>query len=126
MGVGWRARDAKLERDVAIKLLRSFVAHEPEQRRRFQREARTLAGLANDHIVRVYDYVDAADHAFLVMEYVHGANLAEATFQRLPLPFGEAAAYAAPVAEALAYAHAKGVVHRDLTPANILIEREGG
>jgi serine/threonine protein kinase len=126
MGVVWRAHDEKLERDVAIKLLRAFVANEPEQRRRFDREARTLAGLANDHIVRVYDYVDAGEQVFLVMEYVDGGNLAEATFGRLPLTFPEAAAYAAPVARALAYAHAKGVVHRDLTPANILIERETG
>jgi eukaryotic-like serine/threonine-protein kinase len=126
MGVVWRAHDEKLERDVAIKLLRSFVAEEPEQRRRFDREARTLAGLTNDHIVRVYDYVDAPDQAFLVMEYIEGGNLAETTFGRLPLAVPEAAAYAAPVARALAYAHGKGVVHRDLTPANILIERETG
>jgi eukaryotic-like serine/threonine-protein kinase len=126
MGVVWRAHDEKLERTVAIKLLRSFVAEEPEQRRRFDREARTLAGLTNDHVVRVYDYVDAGEQAFLVMEYIEGGNLAETTFGRLPLPVPEAAAYAAPVARALAYAHGKGVVHRDLTPANILIERETG
>jgi serine/threonine protein kinase/beta-lactam-binding protein with PASTA domain len=126
MGVVWRAHDEKLGRDVAIKLLRAFVADEPEQRRRFDREARTLAGLANDHIVRIYDYVDDGDQAFLVMEFVDGGNLAETTFGRLPLSFAEAAAYTAPVAKALAYAHAKGVVHRDLTPGNILIERESG
>ena len=64
MGVVWRAHDAKLERDVAIKLLRPFVASEPGQRRRFDREARTLAGLSNDHIVRVFDYVGAASRRF--------------------------------------------------------------
>ncbi|HEY1368971.1 MAG TPA: protein kinase [Gaiellaceae bacterium] len=126
MGVVWRAHDEKLERDVAIKLLRTFVAHEPEQRRRFDREARTLAALSNDHIVRVYDYVDTGEQVFLVMEYVDGGNLAATTFGRLPLTVAEAAAYAAPVARALAYAHARGVVHRDLTPANILIERATG
>lgn len=126
MGVVWRAYDRKLERDVAIKLLHAFVASEPEQRRRFNREARTLAGLANDHIVRVYDYVDDGEQAFLVMEYVAGGSLAEATFDRLPLPAAEAAWYTKPVAEALAYAHPRGVIHRDLTPANILIERETG
>ena len=97
-----------------------------QQRRRFEREARTLAGLANEHIVRVHDYVDDGAQAFLVMEYVDGRNLADTTFARLPLGVGEAAWYAAPVAEALAYAHAKGVVHRDLTPANILVEHETG
>jgi serine/threonine-protein kinase len=126
MGVVWRARDEKLERDVAIKLLRTFVAQEPEQRRRFDREARTLAGLSNDHIVRVYDYVDTGEQVLLVMEYIHGGNLAATTFGRLPLTLAEAAAYAKPVAEALAYAHTRGVVHRDLTPANILIERTTG
>ncbi len=126
MSVVWRARDTRLERDVAVKLLRSFVAIEPEQRRRFAREARTLAALSNDHIVRLYDYAEAGDDAFLVMEFVEGSNLAERTFTRLPLTWSEAAAYARPVCAALAYAHAKDVVHRDLTPANILIERETG
>ena len=126
MGVVWRARDRTLGRDVAIKLLRSIVASDAQQRRRFEREARTLAGLANEHIVRVHDYVDDGEQPFLVMEYVDGCNLAATTFARLPLNVGEAAWYAAPVAEALAYAHAKGVVHRDLTPANILVEHETG
>lgn len=126
MGVVWRAHDATLERDVAIKLLRSLVAAEPDQRRRFGREARTLAALSNDHVVRVYDYLEAGEEAFLVMEFVEGSNLADATFDRLPLSWSEAASYAGPVCAALAYAHAKGVIHRDLTPANILIERETG
>jgi beta-lactam-binding protein with PASTA domain len=126
VGVVWRAHDTRLERDVAIKLLRPSVANEAEQRRRFDREARTLAGLANDHIVRVFDYVGSGEQTFLVMEYVDGGNLAQATLGRLPLSISETAAYAAPVAHALAYAHGRGVVHRDLTPANILIERETG
>src|SRR5436190_12503119 len=126
MSVVWRARDTRLERDVAVKLLRSFVAAEADQRRRFAREARTLAALSNDHIVRVFDYAEAGDDAFLVMEFVEGRNLAERTFDRLPLPWSEAVSYARPVCHALAYAHAKGVVHRDLTPANILIEAETG
>jgi serine/threonine-protein kinase len=126
MSVVWRARDDTLERDVAVKLLRSFVASDPELRARFGREARTLAALSNDHIVRLYDYVDAGEQVFLVMEYVDGGNLAESTFGRLPLPPAEAAAYVLPIAKALAYAHGRGVVHRDLTPTNILIERETG
>ena len=126
MGVVWRAHDRTLGRDVAIKLLRPIVASDEQQRRRFEREARTLAGLANEHIVRVHDYVDDGVQAFLVMEYVDGRNLADTTFARLPLDVGEAAWYAASVAEALAYAHAKNVVHRDLTPANILVAQESG
>jgi serine/threonine-protein kinase len=126
MGVVWRAFDRKLERDVAIKLLHSFIANDREQRRRFNREARTLAGLANEHIVRVYDYVEDGEQSFLVMEYVAGPSLAEATLEKLPLPPGVAAWYAKPVAEALAYAHPRGVIHRDLTPANILVEQATG
>ena len=126
MGVVWRAHDDTLGRDVAIKLLRPWIAADEQQRRRFAREARTLAGLANEHIVRVHDFIDDGEQSFLVMEYIHGDSLANNTFARLPISVGEAASYVAPVASALAYAHAKGVVHRDLTPANILIERDTG
>src|SRR5512132_3589459 len=126
MSVVWLARDRKLERDVAIKLLRRFVAEDTAQSRRFHREARALAALAQEHIVRIYDYVSHGEQAFLVMEYVAGGNLAQATRKRLPLTLPEAATYVQPVARALAYAHARGVAHRDLTPSNILIERGSG
>src|SRR5438093_7743057 len=126
MSVVWRARDRELEREVAVKLLRSAVAEDPAQSRRFHREARALAALAHEHIVRIYDYVSNDEQSFLVMEYVAGDNLAQATRGRLPLAIDEAAAYLRPVARALAYAHACGVVHRDLTPSNILVERAGG
>lgn len=126
MSVVWLAHDQKLEREVAIKLLRSHVAGDAAQSRRFHREARALAALAHEHIVRIYDYVSSDEESFLVMEYIAGANLAQTTRDRLPLPSAEAAAYLEPVAHALAYAHARGVVHRDLTPSNILIERAGG
>ena len=126
MSVVWRARDLELERVIAIKLLRSAVAADPAQSRRFHREARALAALAHEQIVRIYDYVSGAEQSFLVMEYVAGDNLAQATRNRVPLEPAEAAAYLQPVAQALAYAHAQGVVHRDLTPTNILIERGTG
>ena len=126
MSVVWLARDRKLERDVAIKLLRSFVAEDTAQSRRFHREARALAALAHEHIVRIYDYVPSDEQSFLVMEYVAGGNLAQMTRGQLPLTLGEAATYMKPVARALAYAHTRGVAHRDLTPSNILVERGSG
>lgn len=126
MSVVWRARDLELEREVAIKLLRSGVGADPAQSRRFHREARALAALAHEQIVRIYDFVSGDEQSFLVMEYIAGENLAQATRSRLPLEPPEAAAYLQPVAEALAYAHGRGVVHRDLTPTNILIERATG
>jgi eukaryotic-like serine/threonine-protein kinase len=125
-GVVWLAHDQKLERDVAVKLLRPLVASDSEQRQRFAREAQVLAQLSNDHIVRVFDYLDDGEQALLVMEHVDGLNLAETTAGRLPIRVGEAATYLAPVASALAYAHAEGVIHRDLTPSNVLIESRTG
>jgi serine/threonine-protein kinase len=126
MSVVWRARDQKLERDVAIKLLRPGIASDAENARRFQREARTLARLAHEHIVRVYDFVTSDGQSFLVMEHVGGENLGATARGRMPLAPADAAAYARPIAQALAYAHAHGVVHRDLTPANVLVERNSG
>ena len=126
MSVVWRARDLELEREVAIKLLRSGIGADPAPSRRFHREARALAALGDDRIVRIYDYVSGDEQSFLVMEYIAGENLAQATRSRLPVDPDEAAAYLQPVAQALAYAHTRGVVHRDLTPTNILIERGSG
>lgn len=126
MSVVWRARDLELEREVAIKLLRSGIGADPAPSRRFHREAQALAALAHERIVRIYDYVSSDEQSFLVMEYIAGENLAQATRGRLPLDPAEAAAYLQPVAQALAYAHTRGVVHRDLTPTNILIERGSG
>ncbi|HEY2406259.1 MAG TPA: serine/threonine protein kinase, partial [Polyangiaceae bacterium] len=126
MGIVWLAHDQKLEREVAIKILRPLVASDSEQRQRFAREARVLAQLSNEHIVRVFDYVDDGEQALLVMERIEGVNLAQATARSLPLTVAEAAAYLAPVAQALAYAHTKGVIHRDLNPSNVLIESHSG
>ena len=125
MGAVWRARDLRLDRDVAVKLLHSWIADDEELRRRFAREARVLAPLENEHIVRLYDHGEDGETPYLVMELVEGANLAEVARER-GFSWPEAVEIAVPVATALSYAHARGIVHRDLTPGNVLIESATG
>jgi serine/threonine-protein kinase len=125
MGAVWRARDRRLRRDVAVKLLHAWIAEDLELRRRFAREARVLAPLVHEHIVRLYDYGEDGETPFLVMELVEGANLADVARNR-QLDWAQASEIALPIASALAYAHAHGIVHRDLTPGNVLIESASG
>ena len=122
MGVVWRARDERLGRDVALKLLHPWVADDPELRARFEREAAALARLEHPNVVRLYDVLENDGQTVLVMELVDGVSL-DALIEGTPLDWDEARRYGAPVAAALAHAHTRGVVHRDLTPANVLVER---
>jgi formylglycine-generating enzyme required for sulfatase activity/predicted Ser/Thr protein kinase len=124
MGVVYRARDEKLEREVAIKMLQPGVPTGEEARSRFQREARALAKLSHAHIAAVHDAIehDAAD--FIVMELVAGESLA-AKLKLGALPVREATAIALQVAEALEEAHDRGVIHRDLKPPNVMITPKG-
>jgi eukaryotic-like serine/threonine-protein kinase len=126
MGLVWRARDRRLDRDVAIKLLHPQIASVPEQRQRFDREAHALAALEHENVVRVYDYAESGDEVYLVLEFVDGESLASTVAERLPLDWEGARGYAIPVCRALAYAHEHGVIHRDLTPANVLVESATG
>ena len=125
MGAVWSARDRRLRRDVAVKLLHAWIADDLELRRRFAREARVLAPLEHENIVRLYDYGEDGETPFLVMELVEGANLGDVARNRT-FTWAQAAEIALPIASALAYAHARGLVHRDLTPGNVLIERATG
>ena len=121
MGVVWRARDERLGRDVALKVLHSWVADDPDLRERFDREASALARLEHPNVVRLYD----EGRTVLVLELVEGDGLhALAAGRRLG--WDEVRRYCAPVAAGLAHAHARGVVHRDLTPSNVLVERNTG
>src|SRR6202795_1292147 len=115
MGEVYRARDTKLKREVAIKVLPDAFARDPERMARFQREAEVLASLNHPNIAHLYGIEERA----LVMELVEGETLP------CPLPVGTALKYAKQIAEALEYAHERGVVHRDLKPANIKITPEG-
>ena len=121
MGEVYRARDSKLGRDVAIKILPPHFTDDPERRARFAREARVLATLNHPHIGAIYGLEEADGLTGLVLELVEGETLAE-RLERGPLPIADALVVARQIAEALAAAHERGIVHRDLKPANIVLQ----
>src|SRR5512140_3175892 len=120
MGEVYRARDSRLERDVAIKVLPDALSADPVARERFQREALAAAGLDHPFICKVFEIGDADGRLFIVMEYVAGETLHE-SLGRGPLPSGELVALALELTDALEAAHARQIVHRDLKPANIML-----
>jgi Tol biopolymer transport system component len=124
MGEVYRARDTKLARDVAIKILPPLFTSSPERLARFEREARMLAALNHPHIGAIYGLEDSDGIRALVLELVEGETLAD-RIQRGPLLLKEALPIAQQIADALEAAHEKGIVHRDLKPANIKITPEG-
>jgi len=124
MGEVYRARDPKLHRDVAIKVLPESVAREPERLARFEREAHVLAALNHPHIAAIYGLEEAGGVQALVLELVEGETLAE-RLARGPLPVDEALGIARQIGEALETAHEKGIVHRDLKPANVKLTPDG-
>jgi len=124
MGEVYRAHDAKLARDVALKVLPEALAADPDRVARFEREARVLGGLNHPRIAAVYGFQES-DHAnALVLELVEGPTLADRIAQGR-LPIGDAVAIARQIVDALEAAHDKGIVHRDLKPANIKVTDEG-
>jgi serine/threonine protein kinase/Tol biopolymer transport system component len=124
MGEVYRARDTRLGRDVAIKVLPKLFSADPERLARFAREARLLASLNHPHIAAIYGFEEAAGVHALVLELVEGTTLAE-RLQHGPLPIAEAMRLARQIADALEGAHERGVVHRDLKPQNIKVKPDG-
>jgi eukaryotic-like serine/threonine-protein kinase len=125
MGEVYRARDTKLNRDVALKVLPESLAHDAERMARFQREAQLLASLNHPNIATIHGLEESGSTRALVMELVEGQTLAEIVGARHGVPLQEALPMAKQIAEALEYAHEKGVIHRDLKPANVKITPEG-
>src|SRR5216684_34367 len=124
MGEVYRARDTRLDRIVAIKVLPAHLAGRPDLRERFEREARTIASLNHPHICVLHDIGRQDGTDFLVMEYLEGETLAQRLLKG-PLPLEQVLRYAVEIADALDKAHRKGVTHRDLKPGNIMLTKAG-
>jgi Tol biopolymer transport system component len=124
MGEVYRARDTRLGRDVALKVLPDAFAADPERRARFSREAQMLAALNHPNIAQLHGLEESGPVSALVMELVDGEDLA-ARLRRGPVPYDEAIAIGRQMAQALQAAHAQGIIHRDLKPANIKVREDG-
>src|ERR1700694_2530382 len=124
MGEVYRAKDTRLDRTVAIKVVPAHLADKPELRERFEREARTIASLNHPHICTLHDIGHQDGIDYLVMEYLEGKTLAQRLLKG-PLPLEQVLRYAIEIADALDKAHRKGVTHRDLKPGNIMLTKTG-
>src|SRR6187399_1205543 len=124
MGEVYRARDTRLDRTVAVKILPAHAAADPEFKARFEREAKTISQLNHPNICVLYDVGESAGAAFLVMELIEGETLA-ARLQKGALPTDDVLRIAGEIADALDKAHRKGIVHRDLKPANVMLTPTG-
>src|SRR5579864_7293117 len=124
MGEVYRARDTRLERTVAVKILPDHIADRAGLRERFEREARTVANLNHPHICTLYDIGRQDGTDFLVMEYLEGEALATRLLKG-PLPLEQVLQYAIEISDALDKAHRKGVTHRDIKPGNVMLTKTG-
>jgi Tol biopolymer transport system component len=124
MGEVYRARDTRLERTVAIKVLPTHFSSSPEVLQRFEREAKTISQLSHPHICAIYDVGSHEGTAYLVMELLEGETLA-ARLASGPLPLAQTLRYGAEMADALNEAHRQGIVHRDLKPGNVMLTKSG-
>src|SRR5262249_29815598 len=124
MGEVYHARDTRLERSVAIKILPEHLSKDPTRKQRFEREAKTISSLNHPHICTLHDIGSQNGIDYLVMECVEGETLAK-RLEKGPLPLEQVIKYGAQVADALDKAHRAGIVHRDLKPGNIMLTASG-
>ncbi|MBZ5600298.1 MAG: protein kinase [Acidobacteriia bacterium] len=124
MGEVYRARDTRLDRTVAVKILPSHLSSNPDARQRFDREARTISSLSHPNICHLYDVGSQEGTSYLVMEYLEGETLAD-RLRKGPLPFDQVLKYGIEICEGLEKAHRNGVIHRDLKPGNIMLTKGG-
>src|SRR5262249_26118493 len=122
MGEVYKARDTRLERTVALKILPDTLAADPQFRERFDREAKAISQLTHPDICVLYDVGQQDGTAFLVMEYLEGETL-EHRLRKGALPLDQALQYAIQIVDALSAAHRRGIVHRDLKPGNIILTK---
>ena len=120
----YRARDTRLERTVAIKVLPRHLSASADLRERFEREAKTISRISHPHICALYDVNREGETEYLVMELLEGETLS-ARLERGALPLEQALRYAVEIADALDFAHRQGIVHRDLKPANVMLTKFG-
>src|SRR6202011_917826 len=124
MGEVYRARDKKLDRDVAVKVLPESVAADPDALARFEREAKAVAALSHQNILAIHDFGNQKGVAYAVMELLEGETL-RGKLDAGPIPQKQAVDYALQVAKGLSAAHEKGIVHRDLKPENLFVTKDG-
>ncbi|HWW16828.1 MAG TPA: protein kinase [Candidatus Dormibacteraeota bacterium] len=124
MGEVYRARDARLGRDVAVKVLPSHLCSDPDLKARFEREAKVISALSHPHICHLYDIGSQDGTDYLVMELLEGESLAD-RLKKGPVPLKQALQYGVEIAEALEVAHTHGIVHRDLKPGNVMLTKSG-
>jgi len=124
MGEVYRARDTRLERTVAVKVLPPHMSASPESRQRFEREAKTISQLSHPHICAIYDVGREGETEYLVMELLEGDTLSD-RLAKGPLPLEQTLRYGTEIADALDKAHRQGIVHRDLKPGNVMLTKSG-
>ena len=124
MGDVYRAKDLKLGRDIAIKVLREELAADPERLRRFEQEARSASALNHPNIITIHDIGKHGATSYIAMEYVEGKTLREMLSEG-PLPTKKLLHISTQIAEGLTKAHSAGIIHRDLKPANLMVSSDG-